>query len=546
MSAFLSAVGTQLPDDSPVDCTHPLWPAQLSADLLRHMRRGVEREMLRVQPDGFIAKTAHPPALGSALTHPRITTDYSEALLELITAPVDSIEALLAELTELHQWVLAQLPAGELLWPLSMPCLLDGNDEDIPLAQYGQAPIGRLKTLYRQGLGLRYGRRMQTIAGVHYNLSFGAEFFAALQACEPDPDLRRMSLRDYTDGRYLGLVRNFIRLTPLVIALVGASPAVCACFLTGRTHHLQPLEGQKGTLTLPAATALRMGNLGYQNSTQRELGIHYNTLPDYARALQQATWRTHSPFTALGVDDAQGQPQQINDHVLQIENEYYSLIRPKQITQPGETPVQALLARGVAYVELRAVDVDPQSAVGVSATTAAWLETLALYALLLPSPPMDAEEEDQILLDQRRVVDRGREPGLQLGTGEPLQAWMQGHLRAMQPLAERLDQAHGDAALYQDSLAQMQARACEPERWPSAQMMQGVQAAGSLWRYGQALAAQHQHTLSTQPLTDEQIAQARQQASDSWQSQQALERVTDPEDFVQLVARYRQTPPASA
>ncbi len=532
-----------MPDVSLPPNARPLWPAAVPPALLLQMRRGVEREGLRVQPDGYIAKTPHPAALGSALTHPAITTDYSEALLELITPPLASIPALMDTLTELHQLVLQHLPAGEVLWPLSMPCLLDEGEHDIPLAQYGRSAMGQLKTLYRHGLGLRYGRRMQTIAGVHYNLSFPVELFRALQQQEGDA-ARRLSAREYRDQRYLGLVRNFVRLTPLVIALLGASPAVCACFLTGRSHHLQPLSGQKGTLTLPQATALRMGNLGYQNSTQRELGIHYNTLPDYARALQQATWRPHPPFTALGVDDAHGQPQQINDHVLQIENEYYSLIRPKQVTQDGETPVQALLARGVQYVELRAVDVDPEQPTGLSAARAALLETLALYGLLLPSPVLDRAEEDRILADQRQVVDRGRDPALTLSSGERLQDWMTGHLNAMQPLAEVLDRAYG-GTLYCDSLARFSTLVTQPEHWPSARLMQGLQQAGSLWAYGRALAAQHRQVLQAQPLSGAQQAHWDQVAQQSLQAQAALEQASHPEDFVQLLARYRQTPGAS-
>ncbi len=528
------------------------WPASLPAHLLVGMRRGVEREALRVRPDGFIAKTPHPPALGSALTHPAITTDYSEALLELITAPMDSIPALLAELTELHQVVLACLPEGEQLWPLSMPCLLDAQDADIPLAQYGNSPIGRLKTLYRQGLGLRYGRRMQTIAGVHYNLSFPPELFAALQQQDKDPKARGLSLRDYTDQRYFGLIRNFIRLTPMVIALLGASPAVCACFLKGRDHHLQPLEGQKGTLTLPNATALRMGNLGYQNSTQRELGIHYNTLPDYVHALQRAVGLPHPAFAALGTDDATGAPQQINDHVLQIENEYYSLIRPKQVTASGEKPAQALLARGVQYIELRALDVDPASPVGLHADTAAWLETLALYCLLKPSPALDGDEENRLLDDQRRVVDEGRNPDLTLSGGQRLTDWMAGHLQAMTGLAQRLDEAHAaenasaGPHFYQQALAQQQALVHHPDQWPSAQVMAGIRQAGSIRAYGQGLARQHQRALQQTPLSIERQTHWTAVAAQSVQAQAQLETASGPEDFARLLAQHRQPVAASS
>ena len=53
--------------------------------LLIHGLKGVEKEGLRITPRGSISLSPHPVQLGAALTHPHITTDYSEALLELIT-----------------------------------------------------------------------------------------------------------------------------------------------------------------------------------------------------------------------------------------------------------------------------------------------------------------------------------------------------------------------------------------------------------------------------------------------------------------------------
>ncbi len=340
----------------------------VDSSLLNGMLRGIERESLRMQGNGFLSQQPHPHGLGSALTHSRITTDYSEALMEFITPPKASIEEVLSELKDIHAVVHGHLDEGEKLWPLSMPCMLDDEEEQIPLANYGTSNIGRFKTLYRRGLGVRYGRRMQTISGVHYNLSFPDTLFEALQAHETDHALQQMNLQDYRSHRYFALIRNFIRLTPLVIFLVGASPSVCRCFLTGREHHLLPLV--RGTLYLPDATALRMGRLGYQNSAQKKLGIHYNNLSGYLEGLQNAVKTPYEAFSALGLNDAQGKPIQINDHVLQIENEYYSLVRPKQVPQGDETPSDALRNRGVGYVELRAVDVNPYSPIGIDENTA--------------------------------------------------------------------------------------------------------------------------------------------------------------------------------
>ena len=59
---------------------------------LRQLLRGIEKESLRVDGDSRLASTPHPVCLGSPLTHPSITTDFSEAQLELITGVSPSFE----------------------------------------------------------------------------------------------------------------------------------------------------------------------------------------------------------------------------------------------------------------------------------------------------------------------------------------------------------------------------------------------------------------------------------------------------------------------
>lgn len=517
-------------------------PAWLTANLLAGMKRGIEKESLRMQANGFLAQTSHPQALGAALTHPHITTDYSEALLELITPTFEHPQQALDFLRELHVEVQQQLAEGETLWPLSMPCMLDSEEENIPLAQYGTSNLGKFKTLYRHGLGIRYGRRMQTIAGVHYNVSFPDQLFKAWQESADTPaELKQLSAQDYRSERYFGLIRNFLRLTPLTIYLLGASPSVCACFLIGREHHLQPLIG--GTLHLPYATALRMGRLGYQNSAQRQLGIHYNALSCYLKGMQRAIGTPYEEFSKLGLDDAQGEPVQINDHVLQIENEYYSLIRPKQIPQPGESPAQALQNRGVAYVELRAVDLNPFSDIGIDLDTACFLETLALYALLQPSPSIEAEEQVRIERNQAKIVDEGRNPALEIDTAngsQSFKAWGLAHLQAMQPYAQQLDEMSGQPEqLYQQALSHMLARLQQVDNTLSAQVLAQTVAAGGSWRFGHALAKDYAQQQRTHVLSAQRHDYFKQAAEQSRQDQAALEQ-RDQCDFKTYLAPYRQ------
>ena len=522
----------------PESTSQVMVPTWVDSSLFKGMLRGIERESLRMQSNGFLSQATHPQALGSALTHPHITTDYSEALMEFITPPQDSIGKALDYLADIHAVTHRHLENGEKLWPLSMPCMLDDNEENIRLAQYGSSNIGRFKTLYRRGLGVRYGRRMQTISGVHYNLSFPDQLFEALQQHESDEALKSLSLQEYRSHRYFGLIRNFIRLTPLVMFLLGASPSVCQCFMTGRDHHLLPLL--KGTLFLPYATALRMGNFGYQNSAQKQLGIHYNNLSGYLEGLQKAVKTPYAPFSRLGLNDEHGEPIQINDHVLQIENEYYSLIRPKQVPQAGETPSQALQNRGVGYVELRAVDVNPYSPIGIDENTAGFLEVLALYCLLLDSPPLESDEQDMIERNQTEVVNRGRAKTAQIETSDGVYAvrdWARQHVNEMQACAELLDESY-QTSLYSDALRVMQQRIDDVNQSLSAHVIKDTLTHGGTWSFGSVLAEQHANIYDQYSLSAEKQAYFEQLAQQSRQQQYQLEQESSL-SFEDYLAQFR-------
>ncbi len=523
---------------SPSTPSQAILPTWVEPSLLQGMLRGIERESLRMQSNGFISQELHPQTLGSALTHPHITTDYSEALMEFITPPQASIPETLRYLTDIHAVVHRHLQHEEKLWPLSMPCMLDEDEDSIQLAQYGSSNIGRFKTLYRRGLGVRYGRRMQTISGVHYNLSFPDHLFEMLQQHETDESLKALSLQDYRSHRYFGLIRNFIRLTPLVMFLLGASPSVCQCFLAGREHHLLPLL--RGTLFLPYATALRMGRFGYQNSAQKQLGIHYNNLQGYLAGLQKAVKTPYPAFSHLGLNDAAGEPIQINDHVLQIENEYYSLVRPKQVPQAGETPSQALANRGVGYVELRAVDVNPYSAIGIDEHAAGFLETLALYCLLADSPDIQPAEQDQIEKNQAEVVNHGRAPNasiLEQGQSCPIEEWAAQYVTTMQPLAVLLDAAYA-TDLYSTALGVMQQRIDEVDLTLSAQMIEDTLQQGGTWAFGSYMAQKHALAYEAHVLDPQTQAYFDALAEQSLQQQQQLEQ-DNSLSFADYLAAYR-------
>ena len=306
-------------------------------EILQGGRKGLEKESLRVTPEGRLAATPHPRALGSALTSEHITTDYSEALIELVTPTFTTTWELLQYLLDLHQFVYRHM-GSELLWATSMPGAIS-RDEDIPIAQYGPSHIGRMKTVYRHGLGLRYGRMMQAISGVHFNYSFPLPFWEAYA----DVLKSRAADAAFVSARYFDLLRNYRRHGWLVLYLFGTSPLACKSFLKGRDHSLRDFTA--GTVYEPYGTSLRMSDIGYRNRNQADLTVSVNSLEEYVRDLTHAISTPHPPYEALGVK-VDGEYRQLNANILQIENEYYSFIRPKRVARSGERPTQALKRAG--------------------------------------------------------------------------------------------------------------------------------------------------------------------------------------------------------
>ena len=437
-------------------------------ELLSYIQRGVEKESLRIAADGTLAQTPHPAALGSALTHGAITTDYSEALMEFITPVSTGIETTLNTLTDIHTYVYRHL-GSERLWAASMPCIVSG-DAGIPVAQYGTSNVARMKTVYRLGLGNRYGRTMQTIAGIHYNFSMPDDYWQAAWEADGSPGRRQ----DYITDRYLSLIRNFHRWSWLLIYLFGASPAVCASFMRGRGQRsgLQPLDDEGNTLYLPHATALRMGGLGYNSAAQKGLHVSYNTLDNYIQALKQAIMRPHAEYATFPAGE-NGEYQQLNHSLLQIENEFYSTVRPKRVAASGETPLAALHRAGIEYIEVRCLDVNPFLPEGIDTETMRFLDTFLLHCLIRDSAACSDREQTLQDANLEAVVNRGREPGLTLQTLEgpiPMATFASQLLDEMAVSAELLD-ASNDGQTHRQALAAQHAKVADPHLTPSARLI---------------------------------------------------------------------------
>ena len=509
---------------------------------LAALRRGIEKESLRVAANGDLAVTPHPQRLGSPLTHPHITTDFSEAQLELITGVHGSVAAALAELSDIHRFVYANI-GDELLWTSSMPCLL-GEEEAIPIARFGRSNAGRSKTIYRIGLSHRYGRRMQTISGIHYNFSLPEVLWPGIAESRGE----RVD-RNSIASAYFGLIRNFRRYSWLLIYLFGASPAVCRSFVASRTAtDLAALD--EGTLHLPWATSLRMGRLGYQSDAQASLHISYNSLEQYAQTMRNALTAPYPAYEAIGLKAQSAREEdeyrQLSTALLQIENEFYGTIRPKRRTRSGERPLAALHERGVEYVELRCLDLDPFQPLGIDATTCRVLDAFLLFCLLDRSPPDSRAESTTLAANQIKVVERGREPGLTLardGKQVPLRTWAEEILRSCMEVAKVIDAVAGSDD-HAAAVAEQQRKVEEPELTPSARVLAAMRDQGEpFFRFALDQSATQQRWFAERPLPAERHRELTALGDQSLRAQAQIEQ-SETERFDSYLRRYIELPGA--
>lgn len=480
---------------------------------------GLEKESLRVRSDGKISQRPHPLALGAALTHPYITTDYSEALLELITPPLPGIEPTLEFLDSTHQYVYSVLD-DEIIWGTSMPCIVTGA-ESIPIAYYGSSNPGRMKSIYRMGLAYRYGKMMQVIAGIHYNFSFSAHFWEVFR----DIEQYRGDPRGFSDDLYFAMIRNIQRYGWIIAYLFGASPAVCRSFINGPAVGLE--EYDPYTYYLPYATSLRLGDIGYQNDKEGKTGVkaNYDNLSTYIQSLKSATERPYPEYQAIGVK-VNGDYRQLNANLLQIENEYYSTVRPKQPTAREEKPTIALARRGVQYVELRSLDINVFEPLGLNHVQMRFLETFALFCLLQSSPLITPAERKDINFNQSSTAHRGREPGLTLqhhGQLRNLCEWGVQLCDHMRDISTLLDHGHGGDH-YQAALTAQRQVMQDSNLTPSAKILAEMRDRGeSFHGFSMRYAKKHQRYFNERPLSEEKRQFFSQLAQKSLQDQQELE-----------------------
>ncbi|MBT8103816.1 MAG: glutamate--cysteine ligase [Gammaproteobacteria bacterium] len=496
--------------------------AAASGNALQGGLKGVEKESLRVAADGYLSSQPHPVSLGSALTNRYITTDFSEALLEFVTPAFATSWEALQCLCDIHQFTYSKL-GEEMLWSASMPCLIP-VDADIPLAQYGPSNVGRMKTIYRRGLGHRYGRQMQLIAGVHFNYSLPTEFWPQYQQIL---GVQRPA-EEFRSDQYLNLIRNFRRLGWLILYLFGASPALCKSFASGAVANLKSFDAD--TYFAPYGTSLRMSDLGYSNKNQSRIGISLNSLDEYVGDLSQAICTREPAYEKIGVK-VDGQYRQLNANLLQIENEFYSPVRPKRVAKSGEQPTAALRRNGIEYVEIRSLDINPFDPSGINQNAMRFVEALLIYCLLDDSPKLEAEELNEVANNHAGTAKHGRDPDFRLlrnGLPVTLREWSTEILSKVLAVAELIDSNEASES-YADAVRLMQKLVDDPHETPSARMLLDLEETqSSFFEYAVSLAKGHSdYFASITPLEESRKAVFEKEVADSLMRQEAIEAADD-------------------
>lgn len=366
--------------------------------------KGLEREALRFVKGGRMALSSHPEAYGSALCHSSITTDFSEALLELVTPIFDKSDDLIHFLNNLHYFIHKNLPEGENLWSSSMPCDLV---DDIPIAEYGPSGAGEFRKVYRRGLSYRYGKKMQTIAGLHYNFSPSEDFWTNLAKIKENENDQ-----DFRSKHYFSLLRNFRSYNWFVNYLFGASPAFHESFSDLVDSELKEKIGHE-TFCMPEAVSVRMSDAGYTTSRQGNLNISVNTLEEYTEGLQKAVTETDQQWAKLPKVDDEG-PTQLTDNFLQAEFEYYSTIRPKPNPKNPRRPLVALKQDGVEYIEVRTLDINPFEPLGICKAQIDFMEVFLYYLICKESSPETDKSRECSRDNLMRVTVQGRKKDLRL------------------------------------------------------------------------------------------------------------------------------------
>jgi glutamate--cysteine ligase len=314
---------------------------------------------------------------------------------------------------------------------------------------------------------------------------------------------------------------------------------VCKSFLDGKPTKLA--EYNDSSYYGPHATSLRMCDIGYQNTHEEEAGFkaNYDSLDAYVDSLTAAISTNCPRYEKTGVK-VDGEYRQLNTSILQIENEYYSSVRPKQVPEDNEMPTLALQRRGVRYVELRSLDINMFDPQGISETQCRFLETLMAFCLFQESPVISDQGRREIDSNLNAVCYRGREPGLVLqreGEAISLRQWAGEICAAMSDFASVLDEDEPDTAYQQALLEQVEA-VNDPDKTPAARILAEMHENNEgYFDFARQMSLQHQQYFLEQQHTEEQFRAFTATARQSLIDQKSVEDADDI-SFDEFLKRY--------
>ena len=435
----------------------------INDDIFDALNIGIEKESLRVLHEEISQIPHNEELFGSALTNQFITTDFSEAQMEFVTPPFKTNSEALNFLESIHLNVSKKIDE-EILWPLSMPPFI-GCDTDIPIAYYGESEVAMLKRVYRLGLSNRYGRQMQAISGIHYNFSIDDKMLRCLSSDDSLID------RDLKDSLYLSAIRNIARLNWLILYLFGASPFISKSILEKENKNLKQLDSH--TYYLPYATSLRMSDIGYQNTKQKELQISLNKLSEYIDQLKVATNTTSNEF--LKIENSHGEEfSQLSPNILQIEDEYYSSSRPKSSYNSEDRMLKKLQEHGIDYIELRSIDLNPFKPCGIGYRSLLFLELFLIYCLQKDSSDLNDYETKEIRNNDLLVSKEGRKPGLMITKSKSKISVKDWGLEILDEMEELISQSNIKKELFYESLSESRKMLHDPNLTPSSEVFRQV------------------------------------------------------------------------
>ncbi|MDC3006457.1 glutamate--cysteine ligase [bacterium] len=353
--------------------------------------KGLEKENLRTDLEGKISGNKFPCNLGSHHFNKYITLDYSEPHFEIVTPPFEDNLELFKFLKDLHLYLEQQIE-DDFLWNYSMPPKF--KKKYITLPPSGDINKSKLAYLYRLGLRNRYGDKMQSTAGIHFNISFSSSVIDSLGGDK--------------DEIYLCACRNFLRIFPQVLRVIGASPVAHKSFIKDRDINAEFLN--RTDCYLPKATSLRVSKLGYYSEEQEQKFINFNSLKDYLEIIKYYINVPNKRFKEIEIELAN--PKQINNGTIQMESELYNHIRPKGEFTTNERQYNQLKKGGIKYLELRSIDLNPYTAYGISQIEIEFLELLSIYCILCGNEKIDPIEEIKIKENIRRASESGQDCNL--------------------------------------------------------------------------------------------------------------------------------------